>query len=159
MKKLLILSLFSVLFFFGCNQESEITSPVNNSTNPQLKLISLPTPSGGLNVETDYTVYKEIDGEDGGTFYAEYTYQGSNGNVSQASHLYFPEDAFDEEETISQTFSTVGAAMVFGPAMQFQEQVIFSYKVTGLDLTGLNPETLDFVYIDANGNMYPVEYS
>jgi len=32
------------------------------------------------------------------------------------------------------------------------------YKITGLDLTGVNPNTLDFVYIDASGNMYTVEY-
>jgi len=48
--------------------------------------------------------------------------------------------------------------MEFGPAMQFQARVDYTYKITGLDLTGVNPETLDFVYIDANGNMYAVEY-
>jgi hypothetical protein len=42
--------------------------------------------------------------------------------------------------------------------MQFQATVEYTYKITGLDLTGVNPNTLDFVYIDANGNMYTVDY-
>ena len=56
------------------------------------------------------------------------------------------------------TFNTGGAAMEFGPPMQFQAVVEYTYKITGIDLTGVNPNTLDFVYIDANGNMYSVEY-
>ncbi|MFI5236883.1 MAG: hypothetical protein ACHQLA_02975 [Ignavibacteriales bacterium] len=27
-----------------------------------------------------------------------------------------------------------------------------------MDLTGVNPATLEFVYIDASGNMYAVDY-
>jgi len=160
MKKLLTLSLFSFLLFFGCNQESEITSPVNNSPNPQLKLISLPTPSGGLNIETDYTVYKQINGGAGGSFWASYRYKGGpNGTVYMNSGLNFPANSFSGVKYISQTFSSTGAAMVFGPPMTFNVPVYYSLKIGGLDLTGVNPETLDFVYIDANGNMYPCEYS
>ena len=36
--------------------------------------------------------------------------------------------------------------------------VEYTYKIYGLDLTGVNPNTLDFVYIDAIGNMYAVDY-
>ncbi|MBT8386922.1 MAG: hypothetical protein KJO12_05875 [Ignavibacteria bacterium] len=160
MKKLLIFSLFSVLFFFGCNQESEITSPVDNSSNQQLKLISLPTPSGGLNIETDYTAYKSINGSVGGSFWASYSYNGGpNGMVYMTSGLNFPANSFTGTKNISQTFSSTGAAMVFGPPMQFYTEVYYSLKIGGLDLSGVNPATLDFVYIDANGNMYPCEYA
>ena len=160
MKKLLILSLFSSLLFFGCNQESEITSPVDNSNNQQLKLISLPTPSGGLIVETDYTAYKSIDGSVGGSFWASYSYKGGpRGTVYMSSGLTFPANSFNGVKNISQTFSSTGASMVFGPPMQFNTTVYYSLKIGGLDLTGVNPQTLDFVYIDANGNMHPCEYA
>jgi len=159
MKKLLILSLFSVLFYFGCNQESEITSPGNTESNPQLKLISLPVPSSGLTVEDEYTVFKDINGTVGGSFWASYSYQGGpRGTVYMSSGLSFPANSFSGVKNISQTFSSTGAAMVFGPPMQFNTTVYYSLKIGGLDLTGVNPETLDFVYIDANGNMYSVEY-
>jgi len=159
MKKFLTLSLLSFILFFGCNQESEMTSPVDNSTNLQLKLISLPTPSGGLNVETDYTVYKEINGGTGGSFWASYSYEGGpNGMVYISSGLNFPANSFSSIKIISKTFSSTGAAMVFGPPMTFNAPIYYTLKIGGLDLTGVNPETLDFVYIDSNGNMFPCEY-
>ena len=159
MKKLLTFLIFSALIFFGCNQESEITSPVDNSPSSQLKLISLPTPSGGLTVEDEYTVFKDINGTAGASFWASYSYQGRpKGMVYMSSGLSFPANSFSGVKNISQTFSATGAAMVFGPPMQFNTTVYYSLKIGGLDLTGVNPETLDFVYIDANGNLYPVEY-
>ena len=56
------------------------------------------------------------------------------------------------------TFNSDGAAMELGPSMAFQADVEYTYKIVGVDLTGVNPNTLDFVYIDAIGNMYAVEY-
>ena len=41
--------------------------------------------------------------------------------------------------------------------MQFNVPVDYTLTITGLDLTGVNPNTLDFVYIDVNGNMYSVQ--
>lgn len=160
MKKLLTFLIFSALIFFGCNQESEITSPINNSSAAQLKLIPLPSPSGGLTVEDEYTVFKDINGKAGGSFWASYSYNGGpSGTVYMNSGLNFPANSFSGVKNISQTFSSTGAAMVFGPPMQFNTTVYYSLKIGGLDLSGVNPQTLDFVYIDANGNMYPCEYS
>ena len=157
MKKLLTFLLFSVFLLIGCNQESEITSPVNTGPNTQLKLIALPLPSSGLTIEAQ-TFTKNISGYYGGVFSAEYHYQSNSGIVSQYSTLDFSSGAFSGTKTISQTFNTGGAAMEFGPSMQFQADVEYSYTIYGADLTGINQATLDFVYIDASGNMYPVEY-
>ena len=158
MKYLFSLTVFSVLILVGCNYESDITEPEYPEPQQQLNLISLPLPSSGLAVESGHTEYKYINGNYGGNFYAEYSYQSSQGMVYQYSYLAFEEGAFYGYKNISQTFSTTGASMVFGPSLQFQEEVEFTYKVTGLDLSGVNPTTLDFVYIDATGNMYAVEY-
>jgi hypothetical protein len=157
MKKLLTFLLFSIFLFIACNQESEITSPVDGGSEHQLTLIQLPLPSGVLAVETQ-TYYKDINGTYGGEFSADYSYQSSSGTVSQYSILDFDPGAFSGVKTISQTFNTGGAAMEFGPSMQFQATVKYTYTITGADLSGINAATLDFVYIDANGNMYPVNY-
>jgi hypothetical protein len=150
--------LFTGLIFFGCNQEAEITSPEDTGSYQQYELISLPPPSSGAHIESQ-TQTKIIDGEEGGSFYAEFGYQSSTGMVYQVSYLDFEEEAFEGTKTISKTFSTTGAAMIFGPPMQFEENVKYTYKVSGLDLTGVNPNTLDFVYIDASGNIYSVQYN
>ena len=157
MKKLLTLSLLSFLLFFGCNQEAEITSPEDSGQYQQYKLISLPLPTSGAHIESQ-TQTKLINGQKGGSFSADFVYQSSTGKVYQTSYLTFEANAFYGLKTISKTFSTTGASMVFGPPMQFQAEVKLSYKVSGLDLSGVNPNTLDFVYVDASGNMYGVEY-
>ncbi|MBT8378910.1 MAG: DUF3857 domain-containing protein [Ignavibacteria bacterium] len=158
MKQLLTLLLFSSLVFFGCNQESEITSPVDTGPILNKKLIEL-LPSSGLTVETQ-TFDQNINGAVWTEFQRSYEYlTSSGGTINQIGDLDFFPGAFSGTKNITMTFNTGGAAMDFGPAMQFQAVVEYTYRITGLDLTGVNPNTLDFVYIDANGDMYPVDYS
>ena len=158
-KTLSTFALLLILILFGCNQESEITSPVDTGPDHQYKLIQLPAPKSGLQIETEYTVYKWIEGEEGGRFNASYSYQSNSGQVDQYSNLRFYPRAFSyDEKRISQTFNTEGAAMKFGPSMQFGGIVELSYTIYGIDVSNLDPNTLDFVYIDANGNMVPVNY-
>jgi len=155
MKNLLSLSLATLLFFFGCDHDSDVTSP----TNPELKLISLPQSSSGLSVETLYTESMDINGRYGGEFTANFNYQGGPfGQVTIESELEFDSYSFQGTVEITQTLDSEFAALKFGPSMQFNKDVELDLIITGLDLIGVNPNTLDFVYIDANGNMIPVEY-
>ena len=159
MKHLLtLLSLLAILVFFGCNEQTEINSPVEGSSSQQLKLISLPTPTG-LTVESLFIQNMLIDGDIGGTFQAEFSYEGGpNGLVTIGSDMEFLPGAFAGTVDISQSFNTETAAVTFGPSMQFSVAVKYSLTITGLDLTGVNPNTLDFVYIAADGTIYDCKY-
>jgi hypothetical protein len=160
MKNLLTLSLFSILLLIlGCEQTTEVNSPVNEPQERVLnkQLITLPAPFG-LGIESQ-TFTQDINGPNGGEFQRSFSYQNSSGGtIYQFADLDFFPGAFTGTENISMTFNTGGAAMDLGPAMQFQVDVEYTYKITGLDLTGVNPNTLEFVYIDSNGNMYTVDY-
>jgi hypothetical protein len=117
------------------------------------KIIELP-PSSGLVLESELTREKLINGQTGGWFEEEFWYETSNGQVDIDSDLHFFQNSFSGTVNITQTFNTETAAIVFGPAMQFNVPVDYTLEIVGVDLTGINPNTLDFVYIDANGNMY-----
>ena len=160
MKKSLILGLFSVLFLIlGCEQATDVSSPVNAPMERVFnkQLITLPSPVG-LSVETQ-TYTKNVNGANWTEFQRSLSYQNSSGEtIYQIGDLDFFPGAFSGIKNISMTFNTGGAAMDFGPAMQFQARVEYTYKITGLDLTGVDPNTLEFVYIDSNGNMYAVDY-
>ncbi len=82
---------------------------------------------------------------------------GPNVTVNITSTLHFYNYSFYGTKTITQTFDTETAAITFGPSMQFNVPVDYTLTISGVDLTGVNPATLDFVYIDANGNMFYVE--
>ena len=153
------LSLVSLLLFFGCDQGSDILSIESDSPASTVNLISIPTPSGGLSIEADLTKYKEIDGEDGGSFTAYFNYEGGPfGEVTVVSRLYFYEDAFNGDKVISQTLDTDYAAMSFGPSMQFEARVKLDFIITGLDLTGVDPDDLDFVYVNDDGSTEQLAY-
>jgi len=147
--------LLTLLFFSGCDQVAEITAPQERVINKQL--INLPQ-RVGLGVETQ-TYTQDVNGTNGGEFEQSYSYENSTGGtVYQYAKLNFFPGAFTGTKNISMTYNTGGAAMDLGPAMQFQAAVKYTYEITGADLTGINPSTLQFVYIDASGNMYAVDY-
>jgi len=159
MKHLLTLSLASLLFFFGCDQGSELTSPISDSPTSKLSWISLPAPSGDLSVETIKTKTKAINGDDGGTFYAAFNYRGGPfGRVRCSSQLVFSPGAFSGVKYIKKTFDSESTVMTLKPAMQFNAPVKYTLRYLGVDLSDVNPETLDFVYIAPDGSYQPCEY-
>jgi len=155
MKQLISFLFITLLLILGCDQVTDVNAPPEQILNKQL--VRLPTPTG-LGVEDLHTEYKDINGTYGGWFNEYFQYSsGQNGTVNFQSTLHFYSNSFTGTQTISQTFNTETAAITFGPSMQFNVAVDYTLTITGLDLTGVNPATLDFVYIDANGNMYAVQ--
>lgn len=143
---------------FGCKPDTNIISPNETTPKPQSKLIILPAIKSGLSIEVELTRYKDIDGSNGGTFTEQFEFQSQNGNVSITSQLVFPAGAYSGIKTISQTFNTETASLEFGSSMLFNIPVKYSLTVSGLDLTGINPATLDFVYVSPNGSITGVIY-
>jgi len=159
MKKSFLILILIGITFFGCNQDSEILTPVEESSNQDYTLISLPTPTGGLSIETIYSFNMEISGELGGTFYNYFNYQGGqNGEVWVVSTLVFPPNSFSGYEDITKTYNTDYTTMEYGPSMSFNEPVLCNLLYYGLDLTGINPETVRFVYIRNDGTIVDCEY-
>jgi len=155
MKQLISLLFFALLLILGCEQSTEVNSPPEQILNKQL--ITLPQPVG-MGVEELHTESKDINGYYGGWFSEQFSYQGGlYGTVDINSILHFNNYSFYGTKTITQTFDTETAAITFGPSMQFNVPVDYTLIISGVDLTGVNPNTLDFVYIDANGNMFYVE--
>ena len=87
MKHIAIFLFVTILFLLGCDQVAEINAPQEQILNKQL--VSLPNPTG-LVVEDLHTEYKDINGNNGGWFSEEFTYQGGpSGNVYFQSTLHF----------------------------------------------------------------------
>jgi hypothetical protein len=158
MKKFATLMLMVFVMLVGCAPEANVTSPDESAIKPQAQLIKLPALKSGLGIETELTKSKYINGYNGGTFAELFEFQCVTGNVLINSQLVFPAGAFSGGKIITQTFDTETASLEFGPAMQFNIPVRYTLTVSGLDLTGINPATLDFVYVAQNGSITGVEY-
>lgn len=158
MKKFITINLITIALLLGCNPDNNVISPDDSANNKQLKLIQLPAPKHALSIETIFTESKYINGTNGGYFYEQFEYQSNAGTVTLTSQLVFPANSFSGGKTITQTFNTETASLEFGPAMQFSIPVKYTLSISGLDLTGVNPNTLSFVYVAPNGSITGVQY-
>lgn len=152
MKKFATLMLMVFALLFGCSPDANVTSP-DDSAKPTAQLIKLPAMKSGLSIEAQLTRSKDINGANGGTFAETFEFQSVSGVVSIVSQLVFPANSFSGGKTITQTFDTETASLEFGPAMLFNVPVLYTLTVSGLDLTGINPETLNFVYVAQDGSI------
>ena len=160
MGKLLTLTIFSFLLLFGCNEESNVSSPIQESNGPY-QLIKLP-PKAGLNVETTFSVTETIDGEDGGELKIKESYVATNGEtVKIDAKLKIKKNSFTGIVDITMTVDDEFAAVSFTPPMVFSIPAELDLKFEGIDLAKLNSITGDyeFVYISDAWDIEQVDYN
>jgi hypothetical protein len=160
MKKILTLSLFSALLFFGCNQETDVYSPIKQ-VNHSYQMIKLP-PKAGLSVENTFSVTETIDGDEGGTIKIKESYLARNGKtVKIDGKLKVKKLSFTGVVDITMTIDDVFAAVSFTPAMVFSEPAELKLKFEGIELENLHflSGEYEFVYISDNWDIEPVNYN
>ncbi len=148
MKKLLTLSLVSFLLFFGCDQETDVFSPVQSDSD-SYEFIKLP-PKGGLSVENTFSITKTIDGDKGGTIKIKESYTAANGEeIKIDAKIKIAKHSFTGIVDITMTIDDEIAAVSFTPAMVFSVPAKLDLKFEGIELDRLaavNGE-YEFVYI------------
>lgn len=157
MKNYLTIVILLISIFAGCSEQLNVNQPENVKDYSNLKLITLPSPSG-MSIETLHTEELLIDGQTGGIFIANFTYQSSVGTVFMQSTLVLPPNSFSGTINFTQTFNTETASISFSPSIVFNEPVNYSLTISGINLNSVNPNTLDFVVIDVNNYVSQVEY-
>ncbi len=145
------------VLLFGCSPDANVISPVESSVKTQAQLIKLPAPQG-LAIETLITRSKYIDGSVGGYFTEQFSYETSEGTVTITSKLVFPANSFSGSKAITQTFNTETASLEFGPSMIFNSPVKYSLTISGIDLSNVNSNSIDFAYVAPDGSLTGVNY-
>ncbi len=156
MKKYISIIAVLSLFVIGCRNDSIISSdPISEQSS--YKIIKLPM-STGMQVNTIYSDSKTIDGSSGGTLSLSGSYSGGPfGTVAVNSTLVFQAGSFSGTKTISMTADDQYCASTFLPGMSFAKAGIYNITYTGVDLTGINPSSVKFVYLKQDGTLeYPV---
>lgn len=190
MKTIITISLLSILIFFGCDQQSDITSSLSDSPDQQLIKISSPGSSDDVNdrdlrLHRDESVLydpgtdevfiplglpeselphliksKVIEGDDGGRIKINYSFETSPGDtISICAKLVFPEDAFnDDEREFTMVLHNDFGRVSFYPHMDFNKPVKFSVTYTGIDLSGVDSNLVDFTFQNYDGSTEQIEY-
>ncbi len=145
----------------GCENFSDLTNPVLNSepesinkiTKFDFELIPLP-PKSPVWEDSIFTVSQIIDGNVGGRIILEKYYIDAKGDsVSIFADLRIPEGAFQGTENITITADDQFAAIHFYPSMAFEDTLKLFQSFEGIDLSNYTNGTIDFVFIDDDGNV------
>lgn len=100
------------------------------------------------------TVSQTINGADGGKIIMYRFYVAADGSIITISaKLQIPKLAFEGDKEITLNVDDEYAAVHFYPKMTFTKPLLLTYSITGLDLSNCNTGTIDFVYVDDNGNV------
>jgi hypothetical protein len=157
MRKLSCAAVLVLLLFAGCMQESSITEPINGAENNQAKTIIMLPDKANMNVEDVFTISQNIDGTAGGELHLVKSYVASDGQtINIDCRLTVPAENLSFADTRNITMEISNEAGVdFYPTMTFDQPVILNYTISGLDLNGVNPNRVQFYYVDQNGNLAP----
>ena len=150
--------LVGVFYLSGCTDESNIITPSNNKTS-EPEWIVLPQ-SSGPSVETEFSVSGLIDGTAGGMLQIyEVYYAGPSGVVRVNTKLTFPKNCFPGTETITMMVDRTNGTVTYSPPMIFDNPAFLNLEFQGIDLSGIDPDSINFVYYNPNGYYETVEYN
>jgi len=157
MKTFLAVMITGIFFFAGCSEKDSIVNPENNQTSAP-NWITLPQRSGNL-VEAETSTTKNINGSSGGEIIIDWNYNGGpHGEVKVIAKLKFLSGSFSGTKTITMVVNDVDGTITYSPSMNFNKPAELYVKLEGLDLYGINPDSIDFSYHDPSGSFGQVDY-
>ena len=160
MRFIYTITLASLIFFFGCDQGTDITSP-GEIDNHSYQFIKLPKRSG-MSVENTFSVTKEIDGMKGGEIKLKGKYVAEDGHTVKIDvKLKVKSKSFQGKANITMTVDDEFAAASFTPAMVFNKPLELDMKFEGINLGNLDPTdgVYEFAFYDEDGTTDLVDYN
>lgn len=150
MKNLLYLFIFFSVIFGGCEDKPDLSTKPDNTK--KVESIKLPARTGTAFNKVFY-MEKTINGATGGEILLDETYPGGPfGRVRVYSHIQFPPNSFNGQVTFSMTISDDEAVLTFLPSKTFNTPALLDVSFEGLDLSTVDPATVNFYYLNDDGS-------
>jgi len=161
LRYMLLLAMLS-LFVVGCSEESNMLAPVDNLNTNQPNWISLPNQQSatGMSImsQPSFQESQLIDGKKGGTIKIDTKYKGGpNGEVKIKAELEFPKNAFEGRVYFTMNMSAENENATFLPHAVFNKPAKYNLEFKGLDLSGIDPDNVDFVYQAEDGSYEKID--
>jgi hypothetical protein len=138
-----------VFFFAGCSVEKDTIGPDFSQLEKSWLKINT-----GLTVEEQISVCKVFNGASGGNF----NFNDKPDNIKINGKLVVPANSFSGDLEICITLDGQTTFITFAPEYEFTNPLFLDLTFRNVDLRGVNPEELEFYYIDDAGALQPAEY-
>ncbi|MEJ2616899.1 MAG: hypothetical protein P8Z35_18235, partial [Ignavibacteriaceae bacterium] len=159
MRKILVAFTVVVALIIGCKDSLINPEVVKQNDNNQKSWITLPQ-NPQMSVETDYTASKQIDGETGGSVELKINYVTRNSvNVIIEAEIDVPAGAYSGEKNITMIINSWNGTATFYPSPEtFNKPLVFNLQVSGVNLNGIDPKSIDYVYLAPDGSFDRIQY-
>lgn len=172
MKKIASLIVLSLFFVIGCQENNSILEPTDNETQFALSKSRpiLVTDSNTLktvtdsddvtSVKTKYSKTFTVDGQKGGKLSVSYSWiNANNQKVNLSASLVVPRNAFEGSLTFDMIFDLENYGVELYPSpFTFKVPVSLNLLYSGIDLTGIDPNTFKFDYLDGEPAILKYDY-
>ena len=157
MKQLLSIAAVIMVLFVGCSKDVNVNSPIVDQVE-QPSWITLPA-HNNQSIEADASVSKMVYGSDETLLEINTGYAGGkHGWVSITANARFQRNSFTGSRYITMTVNDQFGTATFSPSGTFVKPVIYNLTIMGVDLTGVTPSKVSFVYMASNGKYYKPVY-
>jgi hypothetical protein len=143
----------------SCSDSIVNPDDINSANNSHKSWIILPQ-NEAMSVESNYTAAKMINGETGGSVELNINYvaQGSV-NVKINAEIEVPAGAYSGYKNITMIINSTNGTATFYPSPEyFNKPLIFNLQVSGVDLNGIDPKTIDYDYLAPDGSFQRIQY-
>jgi hypothetical protein len=159
MKKLLVIASLIALVFFGCNTDNSIVEPemsISKAGKTEVNWIKLPA-GFEESLKKDISTSRWVDGTQETLMEINTNYSGGvHGWVSVTANLRFQRNSFVGWKYISMSINDEFGTGTFSPAGAFLIPAIYNITIQGVDLSGVNPANVNFVYLAPDGTYQSV---
>lgn len=147
-----------LLVAVGCNEQDNITSPEETIEQQEPNwLVSLP--DKGFRLHKKHHASELIEGNKGGEVKLKDEIDGGPfGKIKVDSKLKANKNSFTGTLTISTEIDDSNLLTTFAPHYTFNEPLEYTLELEGVDLTGIDPDSVDFVYQAEDGSIHQCEY-
>ena len=162
MYKYLSILMFLALLVVGCTDNSNIVSPVDNTENnseitSNPNWITLPQ-STETALKKDVAVSKLINGWEESELAINTRYWSRRGRISIYANAEFQKDSFIGKRYVTMSVNDDFGTTSFSPSGTWLKPVIFNLRITGIDLSNVDPSKVSFVYMAPNGTYHEAQY-
>ena len=147
-----------LLNFAGCSRDTLSTAnsieQESKQTRKHINLISWR--DGKRALLKSFNTSQYINKADGGTLsISADANDGTTNNAEISVDLTILPGAIDISKELSMTFDDTDIALTFGPhGTTFSPSALLNLTATGLDLTGVNPESVELYYENTNTGLW-----
>ena len=158
MKKYISIIALLSFFMIGCSEQTSANSPIDNVNTNEPNWIALPMGSGS-NIENQFSTSGWINKGTDSEFIIDKSRPGGfRGEIKTIVKIKFYAGSVSKNSFMTLTADDLSSLCTFGPRQTFLKPGELYVKYEGLDLTGINADEIDFVYMNANGVYESIQY-